>query len=109
MRSRYQGCHGERHPVLPTRVLDLGVSGSPGTVKLVETNGQQGQYIALSHCWGATNSFLTTRETIESRKIGFLPDQAPATFRDAIIVARCLEIRYLWIDSLCIIQEDTAD
>ncbi|PMD42971.1 HET-domain-containing protein [Hyaloscypha variabilis F] len=107
--QEHEGCHGERYPVLPTRILDLGEPGFTGNVKLVETNSHRGQYIALSHCWGASNSFLTTRDTIESRKNGFLPDQAPATFRDAIMLARCLEIRYLWIDSLCIIQGDKED
>ncbi|KAN0102637.1 HET domain containing protein [Hyaloscypha variabilis] len=107
--QEHESCHGERNPILPTRILDLGESGSTGNVRLVETNGHRGQYIALSHCWGASNSFLTTWDTIESRKNGFLPDQAPATFRDAIMLSRCLEIRYLWIDSLCIIQGDKED
>ncbi|KAF4631563.1 hypothetical protein G7Y89_g6562 [Cudoniella acicularis] len=107
--QEHEGCHGERFPVLPTRILDLGDPGSTSNVKLIETNGQRGQYIALSHCWGASNSFLTTRDTIQSRKSGFLPDKAPATFRDAIMLARCLRIRYLWVDSLCIIQGDTED
>ena len=42
-------------------------------------------------------------------KDGFEPEQAPATFRDAIKVARALGTRYLWIDSLCIIQNDRED
>lgn len=33
----------------------------------------------------------------------------PKTFRDAIIVARQLDLRYLWIDSLCIIQDSADD
>ncbi|KAG4428236.1 hypothetical protein IFR05_016281 [Cadophora sp. M221] len=107
--QEHEDCHDESLPVLPTRVLDLGEPGFTGNVKLVETNGRHGQYIALSHCWGTSNSFLTTRDTIESRKNGFLPDQAPATFREAIMLARRLEIRYLWIDSLCIIQGDKED
>ncbi len=40
---------------------------------------------------------------------GFLPDIAPATFRDAIEFSRKLGIRYLWIDSLCIVQGDQKD
>lgn len=107
--QEHEGCHGERHPVLPTRILDLGEPGSAGNVKLIETNGHRGRYIALSHCWGASSSFLTTWDSIESRKNGFLPDQAPATFREVIMLARCLQIRYLWIDSLCIIQGDKED
>lgn len=33
----------------------------------------------------------------------------PPTFQDAVLVTRALEIHYLWIDSLCIIQGDAAD
>lgn len=91
--KEHSGCHGERPPILPTRVLDLSAPG--GKVKLVESNGQRGDYIALSHCWGTSNSFLTTRDNAQSMKNGFLPSQAPATFHDAINLARSLQIRYL--------------
>jgi len=93
---------------MPTRVLDVGDS-EDSRVFLVETQGQCGQYTALSHCWGESNSFLTTRDTLEEMKGGFMLEQTPATFRDAIIITRKLGIRYLWIDSLCIIHGDTKD
>lgn len=102
-------CPNGESPKLPTRVLDVGVSEACQIVSLVETQGERGEYIALSHCWGKSNSFLTTRETFEDMKRGFQPEQAPATFRDAITVTRKLGIRYLWIDSLYIIQGDTRD
>ena len=35
--------------------------------------------------------------------------ELPKTFRDAIIVSRRLGVRYIWIDSLCIIQKSTND
>lgn len=107
--QEHESCHGERPPTMPTRVLDLGYPNSYDNVKLLETNGQRGNYIALSHCWGTTNSFLTTRETFQSMKNGFNPENVPATFRDSISLARSLQIQYLWIDSLCIIQRDKAD
>jgi hypothetical protein len=40
--QEHEGCHGERRPVLPTRILDLGEPGFTGNVKLVETNGHRG-------------------------------------------------------------------
>ena len=92
---------------LPTRVLDVSDSQK---IRLCEIVGQQGAYIALSHCWGLPNkTFITTQDTIADMKKGFTIEQAPATFRDAISITRCLGFRYLWIDSLCIIQHDTAD
>jgi hypothetical protein len=36
-------------------------------------------------------------------------DELPKTFQDAIQITKCLGIRYLWIDSLCIIQDSTQD
>jgi hypothetical protein len=91
---------------LPTRVLDI---QDFEAIVLLETTGQHGQYIALSHCWGSSQNFITTRSTISAMKRGFKLDEAPATFRDAILVTRALRQRYLWIDSLCIIQGDASD
>jgi len=42
-------------------------------------------------------------------KDGILLSDIPKTFQDAVKVARELNIAYLWIDSLCIIQDDIAD
>ncbi|KAH8744538.1 heterokaryon incompatibility protein-domain-containing protein, partial [Diaporthe sp. PMI_573] len=54
--------------------------------------------------------WITTRENLESRtKTGFHINILPATFRDAVTVTRKLGIRYLWIDSLCILQRDNDD
>ena len=92
---------------LPTRVLDVSDSQ---VIRLCDTGGRPGAYTALSHCWGLPNkTFLTTQETIADMKAGFAIEQAPATFRDAISITRILGFHYLWIDSLCIIQHDTAD
>ena len=33
----------------------------------------------------------------------------PKTFRDAVSVTRALDVRYIWIDSLCIVQDDLED
>jgi hypothetical protein len=67
-------------------------------------------YAALSHRWGkSTELSSTTKENIKSRFQRIEYSQLCRTFQDAIIVARELRIRYLWIDSLCIIQDDKDD
>ena len=92
---------------LPTRVLDV---NDLQNIRLCETGGRPSAYTALSHCWGLPNkTFITTHDTIADMKAGFAIERAPATFRDAISITRAVGIRYLWIDSLCIIQHDNAD
>ena len=96
-----------RETALPTRVLDV---KDQENIRLCETGGNSGAYTALSHCWGLPDkTFITTHHTIANMKAGFAIGQAPATFRDAIYITCLLGFRYLWIDSLCIIQHDTAD
>jgi hypothetical protein len=99
---------------LPTRVLDLGVPGSPGSaaeqdIKLYRSQAESAPYACLSHCWGHSGWMKTTALNIRENldKIGF--DKLPRTFREAVIFTRGLQIRYLWIDSLCIIQDDLED
>lgn len=106
----HKRCHREDIPQLPSRVIDVESLSSFQDVKLVETSdGQRAPYISLSHCWGQSTPFITTRDNLDERKRGISIGQAPATFQHAIAVSRSLGIRYLWIDSLCIIQGDSED
>ena len=73
---------------------------------LRESNGARGKYIALSHCWGQGQNFTTTRASIAQRYAGIPTDEMPKSYRDAVTLARMLSIRYIWIDSLCIVQDD---
>lgn len=67
------------------------------------------QYACLSYCWGH-HPFLTTRfDTIDSYRRRIPWDLLPPTFQDAISFLRKLRIPYLWIDSLCIVQDDSND
>ncbi|KAH6661571.1 heterokaryon incompatibility protein-domain-containing protein [Halenospora varia] len=104
---------------LPTRLLYVGNPDDPDydqdILKLVL--GQQigaRKYIALSHCWGKLttdqkNNFWTTKGNVDDRGREFSIAKLPRTFQDAIKVARELRILYLWIDSLCILQDDKED
>lgn len=95
-------------PSLPTRVLDVGLT-SLDNLYLFETQGHKAKYIALSHSWGKSQTFTTTRETIQNFRTYIIANEMPKTFRDTVCLARLLRIRYVWIDSLCIIQDDPDD
>ncbi|KAJ4184958.1 hypothetical protein NW755_008872 [Fusarium falciforme] len=67
------------------------------------------EYVALSHCWGKGMMFRALKENIETLAKAVDFRRLPRTFQDAIKAARGLSVRYLWIDSLCIIQDDQED
>ncbi|RDL31459.1 uncharacterized protein BP5553_09668 [Venustampulla echinocandica] len=92
---------------LPTRVLDI----SPDKkICLVETSNANGKYVTLSHCWGPrANMIRTLTANYQSHQESIEWTWLPLTFRDAITIARSLGIRYIWIDSLCIIQDNAMD
>lgn len=100
-------------PRLPTRVLDLrGGFPDHDSVKLVQTsNGSTGAYCALSHCWGPKDKqpIKTLQSNLNKHISGISLSSLPRTFREAVILTRGLGIDYLWIDSLCIIQDSEAD
>ncbi|KAK3934080.1 heterokaryon incompatibility protein-domain-containing protein [Diplogelasinospora grovesii] len=109
-------CDSEQFPSntdmpLPHRILDIsfGTSNNDSPVRLVEGFDRRGTYACLSHCWGSTPLIQTVKANYEQHKAGIGFDRLPKTFQDAIEVARALGIFYLWIDSLCIIQDDTDD
>jgi len=94
---------------LPTRVIDVGLRSGPKILKLVNGSEHNGPYITLSHCWGKKPYLITTRATLDQYQIEIPECNLAKTSRDAIFITRNLGIRYLWIDYLCIIQDDMQD
>ncbi|OCL09915.1 HET-domain-containing protein, partial [Glonium stellatum] len=101
-------CRSDEHSQLPKRVLDVGTS-QDFSVRLHLSSGEQVKYAALSHRWGKENLLKTTKNTLEARKQSIDWSDLSKTFQDAITLSRLLNLRYLWIDSLCIVQDDLAD
>jgi hypothetical protein len=102
--SEHEDCSKEMY--LPKRLIDI--SGS--VCRLVESEGRAlGAYAALSYTWGHGGFAMTQIETYQGRKRGFQKDSMPAVFQDAAMIAQSLDIHYLWIDTLCIIQDSKVD
>ncbi|KAH8774500.1 heterokaryon incompatibility protein-domain-containing protein [Diaporthe sp. PMI_573] len=94
---------------LPSRVIEVSAKGSPQTVKIRDSRGQFGTYAALSYCWGICPQIRTTKSTLAEHFRGVRVSMLPETIQDAIKLCRSLEIPYLWVDSLCIVQDDLED
>ncbi|KAG9230842.1 heterokaryon incompatibility protein-domain-containing protein [Amylocarpus encephaloides] len=98
----------------PKRLVDVDAFPWDDTrVQLVENPGPTINYATLSYCWGTVlalhEKYITTRINLGDRKERILIHSLPRTLQDAIIVARRLEIKYLWVDALCIVQDSSED
>lgn len=92
---------------LPDRVLYVGSKGKLRLVipaRLEDIQGS-GKYAALSYRWGQSGRLLLKNDNLAAFQRGEFPTPLPRTFQDAITVCKGLGIDYLWIDALCIIQD----
>lgn len=108
------GCQEKKeHEKLPRRLLYLGELDEPNFqgIRLVHTRGRALKYCALSYCWGteADNFGLTTSENLFARGKGLDAGNLPETIRDAVTICKFLKLSYLWVDSLCIVQDNAED
>jgi hypothetical protein len=102
---------------VPTRLLDLGKLTGKCQPKLIDTTNAEtfhgpeefSKYASLSHCWGKYQPLRLVHANYAQLKEGVALEQLPKTFVDAIHITRSLGVRYLWIDSLCIIQDSEVD
>lgn len=95
---------------VPTRLLDV----TDNRVKLVESRvnilpGADRTFVALSHCWGLNPIIRTLKENYNEHLQGIPEAKLSQTFRDAVHATRKLGFKYIWIDSLCIKQDDGGD
>ncbi|KAF4974570.1 hypothetical protein FZEAL_8542 [Fusarium zealandicum] len=89
----------------PERLIKVGNAEQPPRLVLRDDVHEKGGYATLSHCWGDNPEFLTLSSTnLDDLCQEIHLEKLAASFRDAIITCQRLEIPYIWIDCLCIIQ-----
>lgn len=120
MNQRLQLCKKEHdHKVfdqtyIPKRLVDVS-SDTPRLIlrEVVPPSSHSSsavRYAAISYCWGSgERQAKTTATTLQDRQAGISETEMPAVLRDAIKVTRALSIPFLWIDALCILQDDQSD
>jgi hypothetical protein len=97
----------------PNRLLQITESGS-SIIKLILTKLEPPTrhyrpYLTLSHCWGKAKFLTLTNQTLPLLLEGVAISVLPKTFQDAINMTVFLGFEYLWIDSLCIMQDSIED
>ncbi|KFA76625.1 hypothetical protein S40288_05961 [Stachybotrys chartarum IBT 40288] len=98
-------CFSHDETVLPTRVVCV----ADGKVRILSFVDRRANYVTLSHRWGSKEDFILTQSNAQlfSRDIPW--DSIPRLYQDAITLTRQLGIDYIWIDTLCIVQDDLDD
>lgn len=114
-KRKHSACGDAERIRLPRRLLTLTCKSDEIFVNLVEYSQaraerpRRGVYAALSHCWGDHRSCITTKHNLKDRLKGIPWNTIPRTFQEAIKLALQLKIDRIWIDSLCIVQDDVED
>lgn len=96
---------------LPTRLVDVGKWGFSAVrvITTAELGSRDLSYLAFSHCWGSQKFLVLNKTNIKMFQSRIPVSDLSLNFRDAIYATRKLGFRYIWIDSLCIIQGSDGD
>ncbi|KAE9364980.1 HET-domain-containing protein [Stipitochalara longipes BDJ] len=95
---------------MPKRLIKIWRQSGQVCLRLFDTeNVQPLSYAALSYCWGGPQPAQTTLAIVKAYQVSLDWKIIPKTIQDAIITTLELELNYLWVDSLCIIQDSEQD
>ena len=111
--STHNQCITKSPSTKPSRLIEINESYLRGSYlclrELQDLPATDLRYCALSYCWGSFNHLRTTSENLSRHRKKISTRSLPKTVRDAILVTQNLGIKYLWVDSLCIVQDSAID
>jgi hypothetical protein len=104
-------CIPTRDQALPARLIRVGSdeSDDPSRIVLTSELDTVSEYLTLSYCWGGASPLVLKSENSEALMKVIHINELPKTVADAITVTRGLKYQYLWVDSLCILQDSKDD
>ncbi|CAI0641415.1 unnamed protein product [Colletotrichum noveboracense] len=107
-------CQPSTNRTLPTRLIDVGkINDKSARLIIGHKLPLLTPYIALSYCWGppsqTTSQLITTKATMPDHQKCIELGRMPNTIRDAVLFTREMGMRYVWVDALCIVQDDADD
>jgi hypothetical protein len=111
--SKHSECRHETPGWHPTRLLKITGSGN-STIRLILTKSEppaehSKPYLTLSHCWGKARFLTLTAHTLPQLLQGADISKLPKTFQEAVNTTLFFGFEYLWICSLCILQDSIED
>lgn len=101
----------ESYGFVPTRLIEvLPQKGGAIALQIVQNlKGEQVKWTCLSYCWGGDQPSKTTKANLRNRLISLSFAELPKTITDAVVVTARLGIQFLWVDALCLVQDDVED
>jgi hypothetical protein len=103
----HPNCGQSQVPTLPRRVIAVGKRGTKRVRLYIPNPEERAEYACLSYCWGGSQELVAMTTNEEQLKRAIKLERLGQTIQDAITLTRKLGIRYLWVDALCILQDDT--
>ena len=104
------GCPHPKSPFMPRRLIEVRDSDNVDCLRLRTSDQlEPSAYIPLSYCWGGDQPIKTTTTQISNWMKDIPYHQLPPTLQDAVTVCRHLQVRFLWVDAICIVQDDDID
>jgi serine/threonine protein kinase len=105
--------------ILPTRLIEIdqrifsGGQNETIRARIVQTDAiepatDKVDYVALSHVWSHIQPLLTS-DTLSSMQTELSSESLPIAVTNAIAAAQDLGYKYLWVDSLCVLQDSEED
>jgi hypothetical protein len=101
-------CKPPNRSFCPTRLLEI-MDDSLAKLVLTSEQGPNDPYVAFSHCWGKAKTLKLLQDNMAQLLAEIRISELPTSYKEAIIVCRSMGFRYIWIDSLCIIQDSRQD
>jgi hypothetical protein len=108
--ATHAACARPSNTWMPTRVLEILRFSGRLQLRLQDTAGKAVEpYAALTYCWGGEQQVITTKYTIRQHRIVINLNTLSKSLQDAVVVTNSLGLKFLWVDALCIIQNDEID
>ena len=107
-RQTHRSCGAPISSFNPTRLAHI-VNKNLVRVVLSQEQTSYHSYATFSHCWGKAKTVKLLKANMQVLLHGIPILDLPLSYKEAILVCQALDISYIWIDSLCIIQDSKGD
>lgn len=106
--STHEGCRSRESGYVPLRLIEISRDNESFSIRLRSRDSiSKGEaYVALSYCWGGDQSYKTTKALVNAYSHAIPWEKVGKTIQHAVDVAYNLRIRHIWVDALCIVQDD---